>query len=88
VGTSAREGVEAVVEARGHNLPVYAETLHHYASLMPRTTRSREASLWRLDLDHLGAHIGEHFPALRALLITKIEHPKSLEQSERINVAP
>jgi dihydroorotase-like cyclic amidohydrolase len=31
VGTSAREGVEAVVEARGHNLPVYAETLHHYA---------------------------------------------------------
>jgi dihydropyrimidinase len=31
VHTSAREGVEAVVEARGHNLPVYAETLHHYA---------------------------------------------------------
>jgi dihydropyrimidinase len=31
VHTSAREGVEAVVEARGHNLPIYAETLHHYA---------------------------------------------------------
>jgi dihydropyrimidinase len=31
VHTSAREGVEAVVEARAHRLPVYAETLHHYA---------------------------------------------------------
>jgi dihydropyrimidinase len=31
VHTSAREGVEAVAEARGHNLPVYCETLHHYA---------------------------------------------------------
>lgn len=31
VHTSARAGVEAVVEARAHNLPVYAETLHHYA---------------------------------------------------------
>jgi dihydropyrimidinase len=31
VHTSAREGVEAVVDARGHNLPIYAETLHHYA---------------------------------------------------------
>ena len=31
VHTSAREGVEEVAEARGHNLPIYAETLHHYA---------------------------------------------------------
>jgi len=31
VHTSAREGVEAVVEARARRLPVYAETLHHYA---------------------------------------------------------
>jgi len=31
VHTSAREGVEAVAEARGRNLPIYAETLHHYA---------------------------------------------------------
>jgi len=31
VHTSAREGVESVVEARAHNLPIYAETLHHYA---------------------------------------------------------
>jgi dihydropyrimidinase len=31
VHTSALEGVEAVAEARGHNLPIYAETLHHYA---------------------------------------------------------
>ncbi len=31
VHTSAREGVEAVAEARARGLPVYAETLHHYA---------------------------------------------------------
>src|SRR5713226_1659291 len=31
VHASAREGVEAVVEARANGLPVYAETLHHYA---------------------------------------------------------
>ena len=31
VHTSAREGVEAVAEARGHGRPIYAETLHHYA---------------------------------------------------------
>ncbi|MGH7987497.1 MAG: amidohydrolase family protein [Candidatus Binataceae bacterium] len=31
VHTSARDGVEAVVEARGHRLPIYSETLHHYA---------------------------------------------------------
>jgi dihydropyrimidinase len=31
VHTSAREGVEAVAEARASGLPVYAETLHHYA---------------------------------------------------------
>jgi dihydropyrimidinase len=31
VHTSAREGVEAVAEARGRNQPIYAETLHHYA---------------------------------------------------------
>lgn len=30
VHTSAREGVEAVAEARARGLPVYAETLHHY----------------------------------------------------------
>ena len=31
VHTSAREGVEAVAEARANGQPVYAETLHHYA---------------------------------------------------------
>src|SRR5437773_1127960 len=31
VHTSAREGVEAVAEARARGLPIYAETLHHYA---------------------------------------------------------
>ena len=30
VHTSAREGVEAVAEARARRLPIYAETLHHY----------------------------------------------------------
>ncbi|MFQ5830766.1 MAG: amidohydrolase family protein [Candidatus Methylomirabilia bacterium] len=31
VHTSAKEGVDAVAEARARGLPVYAETLHHYA---------------------------------------------------------
>jgi len=31
VHTSAKEGVEAVAEARARGRPVYAETLHHYA---------------------------------------------------------
>src|SRR5262249_56034351 len=31
VHTSAREGVEAVAEARAGGYPIYAETLHHYA---------------------------------------------------------
>jgi len=31
VHTSAKEGVEAVAEARARGLPIYAETLHHYA---------------------------------------------------------
>ena len=31
VHTSAKEGVEAVREARAKGLPIYAETLHHYA---------------------------------------------------------
>lgn len=31
VHTSAREGVDAVLEARAKGHPVYAETLHHYA---------------------------------------------------------
>ena len=31
VHTSARDGVEAVMEARVKGLPIYAETLHHYA---------------------------------------------------------
>jgi dihydropyrimidinase len=31
VHASAREGVEAVAEARGQGLPIYAETLHQYA---------------------------------------------------------
>ena len=32
VHVSAAEGVQAIAEARGKGLPVYGETLHHYAS--------------------------------------------------------
>ena len=38
------------------------------------------ASAGRLDLDHLGAQVGENLAAHRALLVGEIEHPKTLEQ--------
>jgi dihydropyrimidinase len=38
---SAKEGIEAVTEARGRGRPVYAETLHHYASF-PMTVYQEE----------------------------------------------
>jgi dihydropyrimidinase len=40
VHTSAREGVEAVAEARARGMPVYAETLHHYASFTAEDYKS------------------------------------------------
>ena len=40
VHTSAREGVEAVAEARAKGQPVYAETLHHYACFSAHDYRS------------------------------------------------
>src|SRR5258708_38000291 len=40
VHTSAREGVEAVAEARGHGQPIYAETLHHYTCFTADDYRS------------------------------------------------
>ena len=40
VHTSAREGVEAVAEARGHGRPIYAETLHHYTCFSADDYRS------------------------------------------------
>jgi dihydropyrimidinase len=40
VHTSAREGVEAVAEARGHGRPIYAETLHHYTCFTADDYRS------------------------------------------------
>jgi len=40
VHTSAREGVEAVAEARAHRLPIYAETLHHYTCFTAEDYRS------------------------------------------------
>ena len=40
VHTSAREGVEAVAEARGLGRPIYAETLHHYTCFTADDYRS------------------------------------------------
>jgi dihydropyrimidinase len=40
VHTSAREGVEAVAAARASGLPVYAETLHHYATFTAEDYRA------------------------------------------------
>jgi dihydropyrimidinase len=40
VHTSAREGVEAVAEARAGGYPIYAETLHHYACFTAEDYRS------------------------------------------------
>jgi dihydropyrimidinase len=40
VHTSAREGVEAVAEARGLGRPIYAETLHHYTCFSADDYRS------------------------------------------------
>jgi dihydropyrimidinase len=44
--TSAREGVQAVAEARAKGLPVYAETLHHYASFTSEVYRQPEGPLY------------------------------------------
>jgi dihydropyrimidinase len=43
---SAKEGVQAVAEARGKGLPVYAETLHHYASFTSQVYREPEGPLY------------------------------------------
>jgi dihydropyrimidinase len=43
---SAREGVEAIAEARGRGLPVYGETLHHYASFSSEVYRTPEGPLY------------------------------------------
>jgi dihydropyrimidinase len=44
--TSAKEGVEAVAEARAKGLPVYAETLHHYASFTSQVYRQPDGPLY------------------------------------------
>jgi dihydropyrimidinase len=43
---SAREGVQAVAEARSKGLPVYAETLHHYASFTSQVYRQPDGPLY------------------------------------------
>ncbi len=44
--TSAKEGVQAVAEARGRGLPVYAETLHHYATFPRQVYQTPEGPLY------------------------------------------
>jgi dihydropyrimidinase len=44
--TSAREGVQAVAEARAKGLPVYAETLHHYATFTSHVYRQPDGPLY------------------------------------------
>jgi dihydropyrimidinase len=44
--TSAKEGVQAVAEARAKRLPVYAETLHHYASFTSQVYRQPDGPLY------------------------------------------
>jgi dihydropyrimidinase len=43
---SAREGVEAIAEARRRGQPVYGETLHHYASFTSDVYRTPEGPLY------------------------------------------
>jgi dihydropyrimidinase len=43
---SAREGVEAIAEARRRRQPVYGETLHHYASFTSDVYRTPEGPLY------------------------------------------
>lgn len=43
---SAKEGVQAVAEARSKGLPVYAETLPHYASFTSQVYREPEGPLY------------------------------------------
>jgi dihydropyrimidinase len=44
--TSAKEGVQAVAEARAKRLPVYAETLHHYATFTSQIYRQPDGPLY------------------------------------------
>ena len=46
VHVSAREGVEAISEARGKGLPVYGETLHHYASFTHEDYERPEGAIY------------------------------------------
>jgi dihydropyrimidinase len=43
---SAREGVQAIAEARSKGLPVYGETLHHYASFTSDVYRQPDGPLY------------------------------------------
>lgn len=43
---SAKEGVDAVAEARGRGQPVYAETLHHYATFPSEVYKQPDGPLY------------------------------------------
>ena len=43
---SASEGIEAIKEARGKGLPVYGETLHHYASFSHEDYREPHGAIY------------------------------------------
>jgi dihydropyrimidinase len=43
---SAKEGVQAVAEARSQGRPVYAETLHHYATFTSRVYQGADGPLY------------------------------------------
>ena len=46
VHVSAKEGVEAIAEARAKGLPVYGETLHHYASFNHKEYERPDGALY------------------------------------------
>lgn len=43
---SAKEGVQAIAEARGKGLPVYGETLHHYATFDASVYQTEDGPLY------------------------------------------
>jgi len=50
VHTSAKEGVDAIGEARADGLPIYGETLHQYACFSTRSTTRRRAGSARIPI--------------------------------------
>src|SRR2546430_7555562 len=50
------------------------------STLFPYTTLFRSAR-WRLDLDHVGAHVGEQFRAMQCERPCDVEHAVTAERS-------